>query len=76
MRSKRDAIRVMSLMSSALSDRLRLKRYDLKRNVNQFHSPITPSLCNRCGDAVEKGCDSWDELAELEALLEHLRLKR
>ena len=31
----------------ALSDYFRLKRCDLKRNVNQFHSPITPSLCNR-----------------------------
>ena len=60
----------------ALSDRLRLKRYDLKRNINQLHSPIAPTFCNRCRDAVEEGCDPWDELAELDALSERLRLKR
>ena len=60
----------------ALSDRLRLKRYDLKRNINRFHSPIAPTFCNRCRDAVEKGCDPWDDLAELDALSDRLRLKR
>ena len=34
------------------------------------------TFCNRCGDAVEEGCDPRDELVELDALLEHLRLKR
>jgi hypothetical protein len=28
----------------ALSERLRLKHYDLKRNINQFHSPIVRQL--------------------------------
>ena len=37
---------------------------------------MAPTLCNRCGDVVEEGCDVWDELAELDALLERLRLKR
>ena len=60
----------------ALSDRLRLKRYDLKSNINRFHSPIAPTFCNHCRDAVEKGCDPWDELSELEALSERLRLRR
>ena len=60
----------------ALSDRLRLKRYDLKRNINRFHSPIAPTFCNHCRDAVENECDPWDELAELDALSERLRLKR
>ena len=30
----------------------------------------------RCGDAVDEGCDPRDELAELDALVERLRLKR
>ena len=35
------------------------------------------TLCNRCGDAVvEEGCNLRDELAELDALLERLALKR
>ena len=37
---------------------------------------MTPTFCNRCGDALEEGCDPRDELAELDALLERLRLKR
>ena len=37
---------------------------------------MAPTFCNRCGDVVEKGCDPRDELAELDALLEHLTLKR
>ena len=38
---------------------------------------MPPTLCNRCGDAVEElECDPRDELAELDALLERLRLKR
>ena len=37
---------------------------------------MAPTLCSRCGDAVEEGCDPWDELAELDALSERLRLKR
>jgi hypothetical protein len=37
---------------------------------------MAPTFCSRCGDAVEEGCDPWDELAELDALLERLRLKR
>ena len=48
------------------------------------HSPVStgpgmaPTLCSRCGfrDAVDEGCDPEDELAELDALLERLRLKR
>ena len=37
---------------------------------------MAPIFCNRCGDAVEEGCDPRDELAELDALLERLRFKR
>ena len=37
---------------------------------------MAPTFCNRCGDAVEEGCDPRDELAELDALSERLRLKR
>ena len=37
---------------------------------------MAPTLCSRCGDVVEEGCDLRDELAELDALLERLRLKR
>ena len=37
---------------------------------------MAPTLCNRCRDAVEEGCDPWDELAELDVLLERLRYKR
>ena len=36
----------------------------------------TLRVCNRCGDAVEEGCDPRDELAELDTLLERLKLKR
>ena len=32
----------------ALSERLRFKRFDLKRNINRFHSPIALIFCNRC----------------------------
>ena len=37
---------------------------------------MAPTFCNRCGDAVEDGCDLREELAELDALLDRLRLKR
>ena len=37
---------------------------------------MAPTFCNRCGDAVQEGCDPRDELAELDALWERLRLKR
>ena len=37
---------------------------------------MAPTFCNRCGDTVEEGCDPRDELAELDALWERLRLKR
>ena len=37
---------------------------------------MAPTFCSRCGDALEEGCDLWDELAELDALLERLRLRR
>ena len=37
---------------------------------------MAPNFCNRCGDPVEEGCDPLDELAELDALSERLRLKR
>ena len=37
---------------------------------------MAPTLCSRCGDAVEGGCDPRDELAELDALFERLKLKR
>ena len=36
---------------------------------------MAPTFCNRCGKAVEEGCDLRDELAELDVLLERLRLK-
>jgi hypothetical protein len=32
--------------------------------------PTAPTFCNRCSDALEEGCDPWDDLAELDALLE------
>ena len=39
---------------------------------------MAPTFCNRCGDAFEErpGCDPREELAELDALLERLTLKR
>ena len=37
---------------------------------------MASTLCSRCGDAVEGECDPRDELAELDALLERLKLKR
>ena len=37
---------------------------------------MVSGFCNRCGDAIEKGCDPRDELVELDALLERLKLKR
>ena len=37
---------------------------------------MAPTLCIRCGDALEERFDPEDELAELDALLERLRLKR
>ena len=37
---------------------------------------MAPTFCSRCGDAVEEGCDLRDELGELDALLERLKLKR
>ena len=38
---------------------------------------MAPTFCNRCGDAeVEEGRDPRDELAEIDALLERLILKR
>ena len=37
---------------------------------------MAPTFCNRCEDALEEESDLWDELAELDALLERLRLKR
>ena len=37
---------------------------------------MAPTLCSRCGDAVDEGCDPRDELAELDALLERIKLKR
>src|SRR5437016_3740115 len=37
---------------------------------------MAPTFCSRCGDSLEEGCDPRDELAELDALLERLRLKR
>ena len=60
----------------ALSQRIKFKRYDLKRGINQLHSPIAPTFCNRCRDAVEEGCDPWDKLDALDALSERLKFKR
>ena len=37
---------------------------------------MAPTLCSRCGDAVDQGCDPRDELAELDALLERILIKR
>jgi len=37
---------------------------------------MAPTICSRCGDAVEEESDPRDELAELDALLERLTLKR
>ena len=37
---------------------------------------MAPSFCNRCGDSFEEGCDPREELSELDALMERLKLKR
>jgi hypothetical protein len=37
---------------------------------------MAPTFCSRCGDAIHEGCDLRDELAEVDALLERLTLKR
>ena len=37
---------------------------------------MAPTLCSRCGDAFDEGCDPREELAQLDALLERLTLKR
>ena len=37
---------------------------------------MAPTLCSRCGDAIEEDCDPRDELAELEDLLDRLTRKR
>ena len=37
---------------------------------------MAPTLCSRCGDAVDEGWDPRDELAQLDALLERIKLKR
>ena len=47
----------------------------LRCNVGN-ETGMAPTFCNRCGDAVEEQCDPKDELAELDALLERLTLKR
>ena len=62
----------------ALLECLNLNRDYLKRKINRFHhSPIAPTFCNRCIDAVEKGCDPSDDLYAIDpdALSERLRLK-
>ena len=49
----------------------------LLNNYNDDTGPgMAPTLCSRCGDAVDEGCDPKDELAELDTLLKHLRLQR
>ena len=62
----------------AFSEILKFKRYDLTRNIIQLFSALelAPTFCNRCRDTVEEGCDPWDELDELDALSERLKLKR
>ena len=47
----------------------------LRCNVGN-ETGMAPTFCNRCGDAVEEQYDPKDELAELDALLERLTLKR
>jgi F-box-like len=37
---------------------------------------MAPNFCNQCGNAFEDGCDPRDELAELDALMERLTVKR
>ena len=37
---------------------------------------MAPTFCNCCGDALEEGRDPRDELAELDTLLERIKLKR
>ena len=37
---------------------------------------MAPTFCNCCGDALEEGRDPREELAELDALLERIKLKR
>ena len=37
---------------------------------------MASTFCSRCGDAIEEDCDPRDGLAELDALLERLTLRR
>ena len=37
---------------------------------------MAQTFCTRCGDALEEGRDPRDELAEIDALLERIKLKR
>ena len=49
---------------------------DVRKDAEIETVDMAPTFCSRCGDAVDEGCDPRDELAELDALAERLRLKR
>ena len=65
------------LPSPGPTSRATLRLYPGSNPFNHSTGPgMAPTFCNRCGDAVEEGCDPKDELAELDALLEPMKLKR
>ena len=70
-----DELEELDALSERLRVRVRNKCGGLERKANQFCSPITPTFCNTCRDAVEEGCDPRNEIDELDALLERLKLK-
>ena len=58
--------------------RQQLFLYSIASNLTNPTSPtiMAPILCDRCGDALAEGCDPLEELSRLDALFEHLTLKR
>ena len=51
-----------------------ISNIDARKEAEIETAGMAPTICSRCGDAIEKGCDPRDELAELDALLELKRL--
>ena len=59
-----------------LDSALRCENFTSDTKIETFKLFMAPTFCNRCRDTVEEGCDPREELAELNALLKRLRLKR
>ena len=55
---------------------IRPSRGDVYERERRLKQGMAPTFCSRCEDAVDEGCDPRDELAELDAMSERLRLKR